>query len=80
MTEDFRLGFVEGCLEAKCNAEETEELFKVAYVAQMFDANKEFQEGFNKVASDFNTDKILTVLKFSAVMTFYNSDKISTVI
>ena len=58
MTEDFRLGFVEGCLEAKCNAEETEELFKVAYVAQMFDANKEFQEGFNKVASDFNTDKI----------------------
>jgi len=58
MTEDFRLGFVEGCLEAKCNAEETEELFKVAYVAQMFDVNKDFQEGFNKVASDFNTDNI----------------------
>lgn len=58
MTEEFRLGFVEGCLAANCDRDETEELFKIAYVSQMFDTNKDFIDGFTKVASDFDTEKI----------------------
>jgi hypothetical protein len=63
MTEDFKLGFVEGCLSYNCDKDETEQLFKIAADSQVFDSNENFQKGFRELAGDFDTNQLSLMTK-----------------
>ena len=67
VTKEFKEGFVKACLARNCDRDQTEDLFKVAFLAQAFD-NEEFKKGFQpELVPGFNPESLSMFAKSELV-------------
>jgi len=56
-SEDYKIGFIEQCIESGVNKQDTEDLFKMAAYASAFD-NEEFKKGFLSCTVPMDLDRM----------------------
>jgi len=65
-SKEYKTGFIEQCLSAGINKQDTEELFKMATYAEAFD-NEDFKQGFLDQTVPMNVDKMPMIAKADLV-------------